>query len=217
MSRYQFDITYVKGELNKVADCLLQYFESDTRDDVHDAHDFVQADKRIDPDGEDLPLHRFQEIAERHVEIRAMQAHVLRRSKRLQEQLEARDLEAQGLAGAGPAVTRPIEEPLSSDDDPTVEQALGINEPIPRTADLEDAQLRACIRKGYSQDKFYVEILDKPAEHPRFVIEHKLIYMVSPAGAKVVCVPRDRLLIMTILDQAHRIVGHFGYQKTLKY
>ncbi|KAG6892705.1 hypothetical protein C0993_003198 [Termitomyces sp. T159_Od127] len=156
MSQYQFDITYVKGELNKVADCLSRYFESDTRDDVHDVHDFVQADKRIDPDGEDLPLHRFQEIAERHVEIRAMQAHALRCSKRLQEQLEARDLEAQGLAGAGPAVTRPIEEPSSSDDDPTVEQALGIDDPIPRTADLEDAQLRACIQKGYTQDKFYV-------------------------------------------------------------
>ncbi|KAG6892550.1 hypothetical protein C0993_003561, partial [Termitomyces sp. T159_Od127] len=146
-----------------------------------------------------------------------MQAHALRRSKRLQEQLEARDLEAQGLAGAGPAVTWPIEEPSSSDDNPTVEQALGIDEPITRTADLEDAQLRARIWKGYSQDKFYVEILDKPMEHQRFVIEHKLIYMVSPAGAKVVCIPQDRSLITTLLDQAHRIVGHFGYQKTLKY
>ncbi|KAG6881467.1 hypothetical protein C0993_001369, partial [Termitomyces sp. T159_Od127] len=155
MSRYQFDITYVKEELNKVTDCLSQYFKSDTHDDVHNAHDFVQADKHIDPDGEDLPLHRFQEIAEHQVEIRAMQAHMLRHSKQLQEQLEAQDLEAQGLAGAGPAVTRPIEEPSSSDDDPTVEQALGINEPTPRTADLEDAQLRACIRKGYAQDKFY--------------------------------------------------------------
>ncbi|KAG6891962.1 hypothetical protein C0993_005376, partial [Termitomyces sp. T159_Od127] len=97
--------------------------------------------------------------------------------KRLQEQLEARDLEAQGLTGARLAVTRPIEEPSSSDDNPTVEQVLGIDDPIPRTADLEDVQLRACIQKGYSQDKFYVKILDKPAEHPRFVIEHKLIYM----------------------------------------
>ncbi|KAG6892421.1 hypothetical protein C0993_003870, partial [Termitomyces sp. T159_Od127] len=114
-----------------------------------------------------------------------MQAHVSRCSKWLQEQLEARDLEAQGLTGAGPAVTRPIEEPSSSDDDPTVEQALGIDDPIPRTADLEDAQLCAHIRKGYTQDKVYVEILNKPTEHLRFVIEHKLIYMVSPAGAKV--------------------------------
>ncbi|KAG6892306.1 hypothetical protein C0992_000989, partial [Termitomyces sp. T32_za158] len=130
-----------------------------------------------------------------------MQAHALRRSKRLKEQLEVRDLKAQGLAGAEPAVMRPMEEPLSSDDDPTVEQALGIADPSPRTADLEDAQLRARIWRGYSQDKFYVEILDKPLEHPCFIIEQKLIYMMSPAGVKV----------------AHHIVGHFGYQKTLEY
>ncbi|KAG6880503.1 hypothetical protein C0992_003798, partial [Termitomyces sp. T32_za158] len=53
-----------------------------------------------------------------------MQAQAVRRSERLREQLEARDLEAQGLAGAEPAVTRPTEEPSSSSDDPTVEQAL---------------------------------------------------------------------------------------------
>ncbi|KAG6882959.1 hypothetical protein C0992_006485, partial [Termitomyces sp. T32_za158] len=128
-----------------------------------------------------------------------MQAHALRRSKRLKEQLEVRDLEAQGLAGAEPAVTWPMEEPLSSDDDPTVEQAIGIAEPSPRTTDLEDAQLHTRIWRGYLQDKFYVEILNKPLEHPCFVIENKLIYMMSPAGAKV----------------AHHIVGHFGYQKTL--
>ncbi|KAG6893990.1 hypothetical protein C0992_007953, partial [Termitomyces sp. T32_za158] len=180
-------------------------------------HDFVQADKHIDPDGEDLPLHRFQEIAERHVEIRAMQAHAVRRSTRLKEQLEVRDLKAQSLAGAEPAIMRPMEEPLSNDDDLTVKQVLGIADPSPRTADLKDAQLCACIQRGYSHDKFYVEILDKPLEHPCFVIEQKLIYMMSPAGVKVVCVLWDRSLITTILDQAHHIVGHFGYQKTLEY
>ena len=29
MSKFDFDITYVKGELNKVADCLSRYYESD--------------------------------------------------------------------------------------------------------------------------------------------------------------------------------------------
>ncbi|KAG6893641.1 hypothetical protein C0992_009236, partial [Termitomyces sp. T32_za158] len=137
--------------------------------------------------------------------------------KRLKEQLEVRDLKAQSLAGAKPVVMWPMEEPSSNDDDPTVKQALGIADSSPRTADLEDAQLRARIWGGYLQDKFYVEILDKPLEHPCFVIEQKLIYMMSPAGVKVVCVPWDRSLITTILDQAHHIVGHFGYQKTLEY
>ncbi|KAG6896208.1 hypothetical protein C0992_009714 [Termitomyces sp. T32_za158] len=148
-------------------------------------HDFVQADKRIDLEGEDLPLHRFQEIAEHHVEIRAMQAHRLCRSKQLKEQLEVQDLKAQGLARAEPAVIWPMEELLSIDDNPTVEQALGIADPSPRTTDCEDAYLHGHIRRGYLLDKFYVEIIDKPTEHPRFVIEQKLIYMMSPSGAKV--------------------------------
>ncbi|KAG6893500.1 hypothetical protein C0992_009744, partial [Termitomyces sp. T32_za158] len=113
-----------------------------------------------------------------------MQAHKLRRSKRLKEQLEVRDLEAQGFASAKPAVVRPMEEPLSSKDNPTIEQALGIADPSPRTADLEDARLHERIQRGYLQDKFYVKMLNKPMEHPRFVIEQKLIYMMSPAGAK---------------------------------
>ncbi|KAG6899193.1 hypothetical protein C0995_006682 [Termitomyces sp. Mi166 len=122
--RYQFDITYVKGELNKVADCLSQYFESDTQDNVHDVHDFVQADKRIDLEGEDLPLHRFQEIVEHQVEIRAMQAHELHRSKRLKEQLELRDLEAQHMLEAPMVGAQPVGEPSSNDDNPLVAQIL---------------------------------------------------------------------------------------------
>ncbi|KAG6882137.1 hypothetical protein C0992_012643, partial [Termitomyces sp. T32_za158] len=140
MLRYQFDITYVKGELNKVADCLSQYFESDTRDDVHEAHDFVQADKRIDPEGKDLPLHWFQEIAEQQVEIQAMQARELRRSKRLKENVEARNLKARGLADARAAEAVPIGDVLSADDNITIGQALNSAALVSAAVDAGDAQ-----------------------------------------------------------------------------
>ncbi|KAG6857955.1 hypothetical protein C0995_003882, partial [Termitomyces sp. Mi166 len=123
MSRYQFDITYVKGELNKVVDCLLQYFESDTIDDVHNVYDYVQADKQIDPEGKDLPLHRFHKIAEKRVEIQAMQAHELHCSKRLKEQLELHDLEAQQMVESTKTPNKEIEL-LSHDDDPLLAQVL---------------------------------------------------------------------------------------------
>jgi len=41
MSRFTFDITYIKGELNKVADCLSRYYESDTIQDVHMYDEYV--------------------------------------------------------------------------------------------------------------------------------------------------------------------------------
>ncbi|KAG6864429.1 hypothetical protein C0995_006238, partial [Termitomyces sp. Mi166 len=116
MSRYQFDITYVKGELNKVVDCLSRYFESDTIDDVHNVYNYVQADKRIDPEGEDLPLHRFHKIVEKKVEIQAMQAQELCCSKRLKEQLELCDLEAQQMVEATKTPNKGIESLLHNDD-----------------------------------------------------------------------------------------------------
>jgi len=69
ISRFTFDITYIKGELNKVADCLSQYYENDTIQDVHMYNEYVQADPRIDPAGEDLPALRFKEIMDRVIEI----------------------------------------------------------------------------------------------------------------------------------------------------
>ncbi|KAG6858027.1 hypothetical protein C0995_003300, partial [Termitomyces sp. Mi166 len=123
MSRYDFDITYVKGELNKVTDCLLQYFESNTPDDMHNVYDYVQADKRIDPEGKDLPLHRFHKIAEKRVEIQAMQAQELRCSKQLREQKELHDLEAQQMEEATKTPNRGIES-FSHNDNPSLAQVL---------------------------------------------------------------------------------------------
>ncbi|KAG6892989.1 hypothetical protein C0992_011647, partial [Termitomyces sp. T32_za158] len=119
------------------------------------AYDFVQADKRIDPEGEDLPLHRFQEIAEQHVEIRAMQARELRRSTRLKENVEARDLEAQGLADAQAADDEPIGDVSSTDDDITLGQALNSVVPVSVVVDAGDAQLRRRIQQGYAKDAFF--------------------------------------------------------------
>ncbi len=55
LSRFDFDIWYIKGQDNKMADCLLRYYESDTWEEAHPIQEYVRADKRIDPKGEDLP------------------------------------------------------------------------------------------------------------------------------------------------------------------
>ncbi|KAG6858085.1 hypothetical protein C0995_002813, partial [Termitomyces sp. Mi166 len=202
MSRYQFDITYVKGELNKVADCLSQYFKSDTIDDVHNVYDYVQVDKWIDPEGEDLPLHRFHEITKKRVEIQAMQACELHCSKRLKKQLKLCDLEAQQMAESTKTPNKGIEslshddDPLlaqvlkkrtessTTNDDPAVAQVLAMGTKSPMNREHGEAQMRAHILQGYKKDQMYVEILDKPTEHSQFTIEQKLIYTVNTEGVK---------------------------------
>ena len=72
--RFSFDITYIKGELNKVADCLSRYYENDTPQDVHQYNEYVRADAQIDPTREDLPPQRFKEVTEHVIKICAMKA-----------------------------------------------------------------------------------------------------------------------------------------------
>ncbi|KAG6869545.1 hypothetical protein C0995_002337, partial [Termitomyces sp. Mi166 len=202
MSRYDFDITYVKGELNKVVDCLLQYFESDTADDVHNVYDYVQADKQIDPEGKDLPLHRFHEIMEKRVKIQAMQAQELCHSKRLKEQKELHDLEAQQMVEATKTPNKGIEalthndnpllaqvlekrtESSTTNDNPAVAQVLATGTKAPVNLEHGEAQMRIHILQGYKKDRMYTEILDKPTEHSQFTIEWQLIYTVNMEGVK---------------------------------
>jgi RNase H-like domain found in reverse transcriptase/Integrase zinc binding domain len=54
-SRFDFDITYLKGAYNKVAGCLSRYYTSDQPHEQHDESEYVSADWQLNPDGEELP------------------------------------------------------------------------------------------------------------------------------------------------------------------
>ena len=48
LSRFDFDIRYVKGISNKVVDALSRYYESDTLNEIHQSHEYVNAGVCID-------------------------------------------------------------------------------------------------------------------------------------------------------------------------
>ena len=133
MSRFDFDITYVKGEFNKVADCLSRYYESDTPADTHEFHEYVQTDRKLDPEGEDLPSSRVAEVKERIVEIRVMRTkdNEKRHCRPPIEIVTTRDIEAEKLR---PPLRTP--EPPLNTPDITLADSLG------KTADKETRPLR---------------------------------------------------------------------------
>jgi len=59
LSRFDFDIRYIKGPDNEVADSLSQYYRNDTKEDNTPFHCYVNADIRLNPEGDDLPWGRM--------------------------------------------------------------------------------------------------------------------------------------------------------------
>ncbi|KAG6869374.1 hypothetical protein C0995_003700, partial [Termitomyces sp. Mi166 len=131
-----------------------------------------------------------------------MQARELHRSKRLKEQLELCDLEAQQMVESTKTPNKGIElsshndDPLlaqvlkkrtessTTNDNPAVAQVLAMGTKSPLNREHDEAQMRAHILQGYKKDQMYVEILDKPTEHSQFTIKQNLIYTVNMEGAK---------------------------------
>jgi len=61
LAQFDYDIMYIKGETNLVADTLSRYYKSDNWDEAKDAPQYVNVDARLNPEGEDLPWDRFKE------------------------------------------------------------------------------------------------------------------------------------------------------------
>src|ERR1700722_19178283 len=68
LSQFNYDIQYIKGTSNKVADSLARYYQSDTDEDNHPSYDYVTVDAQLDLEGEDLPWIRM-------IEVRTMNTH----------------------------------------------------------------------------------------------------------------------------------------------
>ena len=74
LSWFDFNIRYVKGETNKVADALSRYHESDTWADAIPPEDFVNADICLDSEFDDLPWDRELEVTNNVLEKEYLKA-----------------------------------------------------------------------------------------------------------------------------------------------
>jgi len=70
LTRFDFDIRYIKGTLNKVVDVLSRYYEHDYWTSMPELHDYVNADVRLYPEHDDLPREQVLEIKEQIIETR---------------------------------------------------------------------------------------------------------------------------------------------------
>ena len=96
---------HVDGMDNKVADCLSRYYENDMSEDNHSENTYVNADIRLDPDGELLPTDHYTEL----------RAAATRWSKQLAERQESHHIKAK-ILNASDGQSLPSKNTSSSDD-----------------------------------------------------------------------------------------------------
>jgi hypothetical protein len=213
LERFDHTIIYVEGERNKVADCLSRYYSSDTPEDTYPESEYVNADLRLDPEGDDLPSNRV-------AEFRA----ITRSKTKIAEVIEDREREAAEL---DPVVeeTKESVDPTPVDEEsynPTLADLLREkNETSLRSRVEGDSEVLNSIRRGYKKDKLFSKVLEKPGAFKTFECRDGLIFSLNATKDQVLCVPRTmhgrRRLTEVIIDQGHFVLGHFGAQKTIEY
>ena len=117
----------------------------------------------------------------------------------------------------------PIPDPVSSPEDNDVHVITAGNDGKSLRVIIEnDVGLPELFRKAYYTDTVCGKILAHPEVHLRFQVVEGLIWTKSQLSCDVVCVPqevflRGRRIIETIIDHAHKAIGHFGQFKTSQY
>ena len=160
---------YLKGDKNKVTDSLTCYFSSDMPGESHTLVTYVNADSRLDPDTDDLPIARRAELITMHVGIVPPETELIKSS----DQVEERELLYKELLTNAEARDKP---------DPSL--------------NFKDRALQAALKHfndAYKSDKFFAEILKNNSHYEQFYIQKDLIWTTNRIKGGVVCIP-DGLL-----------------------
>ncbi len=204
-SGFNCDVVYIEGHKNKVADALSQYYESSSIVDLH-YDDFVSADIKINKNGEDLPLCHTEEAQEllfmNHLRLYSRFALMSASDIKEQCQLDTEIIDPP-MEGIGRSEL-------------TLTDLMGLTMPP-----FDDIELLTRIKSGYSSSQTWRDVLKKPDCFPKFKLLDGLIFLVNDSGDPALVIPntihKGEGLKGILIENVHKIIGHFGYNETLIY
>ena len=193
ISWFNFKMQYLKGEKNKVTDSLSRYFANKK----HNISAYVNADTRLDPEGEDLTIARMAELFALKVDLHDEAGC----KEQIRDHVEPRTIKAEQLSA---------NKETSDETLPNIDLDSGAIKDIFRA-----------ITRAYKTDCFFSRIWKKPSRFNKFRLHKNLLWMDNRTGNRVVCVPNGLLggksLRGVIIDSCHQTTGHSGLNRTTKY
>ncbi|GJE98499.1 polyprotein [Phanerochaete sordida] len=224
LSRYKYDISHEAGVVNVVSDCFSRYYSNDRPDEVHPYDDYVHADVRLDQLGEDLPLNRFEEYKRMRIGPAAGDVPLPARKTITREELNSIRITRSKAAelARGEATPGPTQEPAPSPAEPEPMALVPTDAitPLPQRLAVEE-QFFEAVRAGYAADPTFNKIIKNPAHFANYEVRGTDLITKNRAGDDVLCIPRAKLgkktLTQIVIEHAHTVLGHFGYQKTDQY
>lgn len=208
LSRFHFNIVYVKGHLNLVADALSRKYENKPRTDNDE---YVDVDIKLE-DTEDVDdAEVVNPLISNHIEATHDETDVERsnilinkiKTPQLKARVEDRSIEADQLAN-----NQLPEELIFNPDD------VSVADPG------EQSEVQKLILQGYNEDKFFHKVVENEVSSRQFFTRKGDLIFHSPSGGNsVLAIPlvflRGRSLRELIIDHFHVTGGHLGYNKTL--
>ena len=175
LSRFDYDIQFIPGEMNKVADCLSRYYENDEWDEKHSIDQYVNADVRLDPEGEDLPQDRLLELNSMRVRKLTEKGRIwAAKHAKCHDHVEVRQEEAQALHDAAPPVS--AQAPITEDP-----QLFGPTDSGPPLRQLVEttAKFLHDVKQGYHNDTLLSKVLATPSAYPLFHYKDHLLWTMN--------------------------------------
>jgi hypothetical protein len=192
LSRFDYDLVYTKGNVNKVADSLSRYYINDEPGDIRPLAEYVNVDARLDPDGNYITESRKAELKAGFPTITVAAA--VTRNTAARNNAANNGVNNTGANAPNRGAT------------PEIIKSSTILEDFPEL---------------YTNDKLLVKIWTNIAHFENYWRKDSLLCTYNREGKQVVCVPnalwKGRRVPEIVITDAHNVVGHLGADKTLHY
>lgn len=236
LDTFNLEIIWNNGKSNSVADALSRIFENRKATDPTPIWDYVDADYRLDANGDDLPMNRKEEVAKQKTEVQrnprllvlsTEKSRLSQTTSAVKDAPDARADEAEQLKmhkslTEEPNISYPHVRTSGNheinDTDPMVKDSINISDKGPQLETLHG--FREAMVSGYKDDVFFQKVLAKLKEYPSYKLVGDLLYLKSSMGDRL-CIPdslfEGRRIRERFIDHVHSLIGHAGDLKTIQY